>query len=802
MTLSRAAIESLWIWELLFKHSANLEVIESFESVMPLRPSTALHRMHLLRRVEVRSVKKQTIDFETFTDFNSLRPSCLLSQDEDQSALNGKPRVLTDDVHFDLSIEPPSKELLLAVAREASLAPLREDDWPAFDEAVRKYWAAALQELKFLSCDDTFFKRKLNDTNDELLAVHRDFDLGRQLVVKYPKGATLKLMDGYIEQAWAELGASFLSRVEHEGDKGSYCLPAATPIFAVSRHSEIAEEAQGTSTLHPATEKTATDVPAETLHVKAVTSKGQQQALGASAGQVQVSAAVSGPRTVPATESPSKTSENPSLHPAPQKGVPAVADATTPLETERGVGDGDAAEANDNGPQVSAEREVAPAMPAFKTVEVEDGQPKAPHFPEKPATLAELHRAFPQRVRLTASFRAALELQEEKWNQQRRLGPDGASVLRLPPWTGEATTRGTRTRFTSAPFIVHDAEAAAAREEEGDEGEGPPQGKKRRKLLTLQQQAEQQLQHEQQQHLPRQPQRQQQSALRNERQQPSPASRLQQAYASGREAAEVVVRLRESSDKLQAMGVDPLPEARAAAQKATAEALANVIASSIPSGSGSKDKGADSAEQERLQAVIEEYLASLQASAAEGGGPAAPQPPSGVGADTGSGPSGSRHRPLMNRQANAQQLQWDSDEEIEMSEEDATPGGAAPPCLPPRVLPIPPRSPPTLSSPSQVARATAGNVVTGAALRRRANSPWNTEEALALIKGVQTHGRKWQTILKSNPVMFQDRSDVDLKDKYRNLVKYGWVQQQETAGVHAASPLPASGAIQTPMPAK
>lgn len=41
-----------------------------------------------------------------------------------------------------------------------------------------------------------------------------------------------------------------------------------------------------------------------------------------------------------------------------------------------------------------------------------------------------------------------------------------------------------------------------------------------------------------------------------------------------------------------------------------------------------------------------------------------------------------------------------------------------------------------------------------------------------LKRGVALHGNKWSTILNDSNLRFQDRTQVDLKDKWRNLTKY------------------------------
>jgi prophage antirepressor-like protein len=49
---------------------------------------------------------------------------------------------------------------------------------------------------------------------------------------------------------------------------------------------------------------------------------------------------------------------------------------------------------------------------------------------------------------------------------------------------------------------------------------------------------------------------------------------------------------------------------------------------------------------------------------------------------------------------------------------------------------------------------------------------WSQEETEILLKAVLTYGTKWSKILKNNPILVENnRSQIDLKDKYRNVLK-------------------------------
>ncbi|XP_078442436.1 uncharacterized protein LOC144712123 isoform X1 [Wolffia australiana] len=57
--------------------------------------------------------------------------------------------------------------------------------------------------------------------------------------------------------------------------------------------------------------------------------------------------------------------------------------------------------------------------------------------------------------------------------------------------------------------------------------------------------------------------------------------------------------------------------------------------------------------------------------------------------------------------------------------------------------------------------------------RRRKMKKWTTEEEEALRKAVEKHGSgQWKFILQRHPEVFEERTEVDLKDKWRNMCRY------------------------------
>ncbi|KAE8723102.1 hypothetical protein F3Y22_tig00013285pilonHSYRG00341 [Hibiscus syriacus] len=55
--------------------------------------------------------------------------------------------------------------------------------------------------------------------------------------------------------------------------------------------------------------------------------------------------------------------------------------------------------------------------------------------------------------------------------------------------------------------------------------------------------------------------------------------------------------------------------------------------------------------------------------------------------------------------------------------------------------------------------------------RKRKVNRWTDEEEKALTEGVRRYGNQWKYILETNKEIFRNRSAIDLKDKWRNLVK-------------------------------
>uniref|UniRef100_H3GLN1 Myb-like domain-containing protein n=1 Tax=Phytophthora ramorum TaxID=164328 RepID=H3GLN1_PHYRM len=94
------------------------------------------------------------------------------------------------------------------------------------------------------------------------------------------------------------------------------------------------------------------------------------------------------------------------------------------------------------------------------------------------------------------------------------------------------------------------------------------------------------------------------------------------------------------------------------------------------------------------------------------------------------------------------------------------------------------RSLQVVSVPNEVAEAndpdSTAFLRAGPKTRRR----WSREEEAALMEGYrayQKYSNVWVLIKAKYPDVFNDRTNVNLKDKYRNLVKYGRIQRSSNA---------------------
>uniref|UniRef100_A0A5B6ZKH8 Uncharacterized protein n=1 Tax=Davidia involucrata TaxID=16924 RepID=A0A5B6ZKH8_DAVIN len=85
-------------------------------------------------------------------------------------------------------------------------------------------------------------------------------------------------------------------------------------------------------------------------------------------------------------------------------------------------------------------------------------------------------------------------------------------------------------------------------------------------------------------------------------------------------------------------------------------------------------------------------------------------------------------------------------------------------------------------------------------MRRKHHRPWTLSEVVKLVEGVATHGAgRWSEIKRLAFASYSYRTSVDLKDKWRNLLRASFAQLPAEKGIqiqnsrkHASMPIPAS----------
>ncbi|KAJ7544551.1 hypothetical protein O6H91_09G082600 [Diphasiastrum complanatum] len=113
---------------------------------------------------------------------------------------------------------------------------------------------------------------------------------------------------------------------------------------------------------------------------------------------------------------------------------------------------------------------------------------------------------------------------------------------------------------------------------------------------------------------------------------------------------------------------------------------------------------------------------------------------------------------LMDRNASARTLEWENDDETEDDQAGSSPSDSKRVHLPKL------RS--TRISPLKQPASTANQAY------RRRRRKWSKSEEDTLREGVARHGKgRWKLILQEHLDIFEDRTEVDLKDKWRNIEK-------------------------------
>lgn len=121
-------------------------------------------------------------------------------------------------------------------------------------------------------------------------------------------------------------------------------------------------------------------------------------------------------------------------------------------------------------------------------------------------------------------------------------------------------------------------------------------------------------------------------------------------------------------------------------------------------------------------------------------------------------------RSLLDPHPSAQAQVWDEEDEIEDSASPMTPSASKRIRLPP------------LRSPDRQPVLSPVAVQVAVMKKRRAKKKWSEEEVEVLKREVEKYGKgHWKMILLQNKEVLQGRTEVDIKDKWRNLEKYSLV---------------------------
>eukprot|EP00899_Mesostigma_viride_P002501 jgi/Mesvir1/12251/Mv00468-RA.2 len=276
----------------------------------------------------------------------------------------------------------------------------------------------------------------------------------------------------------------------------------------------------------------------------------------------------------------------------------------------------------------------------------------------------------------------------------------------------------------------------------------------------------------------------------------------QRSMPLGRQATEsdgylAARQLRESRIALKGIGVDPLAEAVLVGQQVAGTLGARAVPGAGPgTGAGRRaGEGAALAGGSARQAPVvgrkdAEDAQRIADAAAEGGSPQQARPTGAAGVLAGAGGGGGvavagrvqaqpqQRRSLMDYQPTARKVQWSpsqEEDEIEESDDgqagaDAGGGDGSPLRAPPPRLPVAPVT----------ATAMAGILVPYNPDRaRRVVKRWTLAEETLFLQEVKKHGLgNWKPVLSNNAEQFVGRTTVDLKDKWRNLVKAGKVNPE------------------------
>lgn len=193
-----------------------MPIVKELFKIVPAPDDFRVKRLILLRCLEHHLVN-HGIDSHVYNQLNLLKKLSYELGAEDE---------VQKDSEVELAVQstPPSDLLLLAVVRELTVAHMRNDDWPSFDESVKEYWIG--RKDAHLSKEGNFegvledgqveaelgatIIRPFRQAKRDILSVFTDFTLRIKISRKYPEEAVWAMLEEFLSKAWEEEKNGFI----------------------------------------------------------------------------------------------------------------------------------------------------------------------------------------------------------------------------------------------------------------------------------------------------------------------------------------------------------------------------------------------------------------------------------------------------------------------------------------------------------------------------------------------------------------------------------------------------------------
>lgn len=219
-----------WIWEYVLKHCSNNGLIRALAEAYPV-PDSSLHlkRMLLLKSLSFNLSEDQFSD-RTLETISLL---LVLYHSEGRPDQFHVPATTSDG--YKTGVPFTLQDLHLAVRVECAVRHLRRetDNWPKFYEALEKHWGEYADDTQEPE-HDVEFGRKFLQLKEELWNVQKQPELRHDLLKRHKRGFVKRLMQSFLSDAWEDVGSGFLEGVAEDLKKGLYVPDRFSPIDAPS----------------------------------------------------------------------------------------------------------------------------------------------------------------------------------------------------------------------------------------------------------------------------------------------------------------------------------------------------------------------------------------------------------------------------------------------------------------------------------------------------------------------------------------------------------------------------------------